>query len=108
MYHVVLFKMDPAKVRKEFPENDMNAQAQKLKNTIPGIIEIFLGERNTQPWAGYADATQGYTHALISRHKTVKDLSVYTVHPDHLALQSRLKKCFAAPPIRMELNASKL
>ncbi|KAK7201781.1 Stress responsive A/B Barrel Domain [Novymonas esmeraldas] len=105
MQHIVLFKFDAEKLAQEFPGNGLQEGVSTMRaGGIPGLIEVNMSERNVTPWAGYQDATQGYTHALVSRHLNVDALHIYADHPAHKALQARFFKCLAAPPLRMELE----
>ncbi|KPA80878.1 hypothetical protein ABB37_04290 [Leptomonas pyrrhocoris] len=105
MQHIVVFKFDPAKFEAEFPGNALQEGVESLrKAAIPGLLEINMGAKNITAWEGYQDATHGYTHALVSRHKDAASLHIYADHPVHKALQARFIKCVAAPPLRMELD----
>jgi hypothetical protein len=105
MQHIVVFKMDPEKFAKEFPGNSLQEGIETLrKANIPGLVDLNMSAKNITAWAGYQDASRGYTHALVSRHKDAESLHIYADHPVHKALQARLFKCIAAPPMRMELD----
>ncbi|KPI88026.1 hypothetical protein ABL78_2902 [Leptomonas seymouri] len=105
MQHIVVFKLDPEKFAKEFPGNTLQEGVESLRRAaIPGLLEINLSAKNITPWAGYQDASRGYTHALVSRHKDAKSLHIYAEHRVHKVLQARILKCIAAPPLRMELD----
>ncbi|KAG5475564.1 hypothetical protein LSCM4_04146 [Leishmania orientalis] len=105
MLHIVIFKFDPHKFAQEFPGNSLQDEIQFMRQSeIPGLVEVNMSAKNITPWAGYQDASQGYTHALVSRHVSAKALQIYANHPAHKALQGRFFKCLAAPPLRMELD----
>ncbi|GET89721.1 hypothetical protein, conserved [Leishmania tarentolae] len=105
MLHIALFKFDAKKLVKEFPENSLEEAIESLRQAnIPGLADLILKAKNTTPWPGYQDASQGYTHALVSRHMSASALRAYVDHPAHKALQVRLAKCWTAPPLRMELG----
>lgn len=105
MLHIVVFKFNAEKFAKEFPGNSLQEGVEAMRQAgIPGLVEVNLSAKNTAPWAGYQDASQGYTHALVSRHVNANALHIYADHPAHKALQVRLFKCLAGPPLRMELD----
>ncbi|KAL7697085.1 Stress responsive A/B Barrel Domain [Lotmaria passim] len=105
MQHVVFFKLDPEKFAAEFPGDSIYEDFETMRRAnIPGLLEFNFSAKNTTAWEGYQDATQGYTHAFISRHTDAEALHIFADHPDHKVLQLRVFKCLAAPPLRMELN----
>lgn len=104
MLHIVLFKLDAVKLAREFPGELLQESVDIMVRTIPGVVEVHLDAKNDSPWEGYIDASQGYTHALVSRHVNCNALRIYAEHPTHKMLQSRLFKCLTAPPLRMELD----
>ncbi|CBZ28170.1 hypothetical protein, conserved (pseudogene) [Leishmania mexicana MHOM/GT/2001/U1103] len=105
MLHVVLFKTDAKKFAKEFPGSSLEEAIESLHQAkIPGLVDFSIRPKNSNPWPGYQDHSQGYTHALISSHASASALRTYAEHPAHKALQVRLLKCVTAPPLRMELD----
>ncbi|CAJ1028825.1 Stress responsive A/B Barrel Domain, putative [Leishmania guyanensis] len=105
MLHVVLFKFDAKKFAQEFPGDSLQEEIKAMRQAeIPGLVEVIMSAKNITPWAGYQDASGGYTHALVSRHVSATALRIYANHPVHKALQVRFFKCLAAPPLRMELD----
>ena len=105
MQHIVVFKFDAEKFAKEFPGNALQECIQTLRDAnIPGLLDLNMSAKNVTAWEGYQDASRGYSHALVSRHKDAESLHIYADHPVHKALQVRLFKCIAAPPLRMELD----
>ncbi|KAG5475304.1 hypothetical protein LSCM1_03417 [Leishmania martiniquensis] len=105
MLHIAIFRFDPHKFSKEFPGNSLQEAIQSMRQAeIPGLVEVNMSAKNVTPWAGYQDASQGYTHALVSRHVNAKALKIYFNHPAHKALQVRLLKCLAAPVLRLVLD----
>lgn len=107
--HLVIFSLDESKLVAEYGAQDVSEVFSEMLGKIPGLLEIALMPKNITPWAGYVDATQGYTHVLVSKHANAEALKIYAEHPEHKVRQSRIIKCFAKPPIRIELNlANKL
>ncbi|AYU79955.1 conserved hypothetical protein [Leishmania infantum JPCM5] len=105
MLHVVLFKTDAKKLAKEFPGNSLEEAIESLRQAkIPGLVDFNIRPKNTSPWPGYQDDSQGYTHALMSSHVSASALRTYAEHPVHKVLQARLLKCVTAPPLRMDLD----
>ena len=62
---------------------DLIASIWSLKDAVPGVIDLSVGE-NFSPRSG------GYTHGLFVRFETADDLQAYLKHPDHLAVAEKL------------------
>jgi len=62
---------------------DLIASIRKLKDTVPGVVDLSAGE-NFSPRSG------GYTHGLSVRFETTEELQGYMKHPDHLAVVEKL------------------
>jgi coenzyme F420-reducing hydrogenase beta subunit len=62
---------------------DLIASIRKLKDTVPGVVDLSVGE-NFSPRSG------GYTHGIFVRLETAEDLQGYMKHPDHLAVAEKL------------------
>ena len=62
---------------------DLIASLRGLKDTVPGVVDLSVGE-NFNPRSG------GYTHGLFVRFESVDDLQEYMKHPDHLAVVEKL------------------
>ncbi len=64
---------------------DLIASIRKLKDTVPGVVDLSVGE-NFSPRSG------GYTHGLFVRFETADDLQGYIEHPDHQAVVEKLDR----------------
>jgi antibiotic biosynthesis monooxygenase (ABM) superfamily enzyme len=64
---------------------DLVASIQSLKDTVPGVVDLSVGE-NFSPRSG------GYTHGLFVRFETPEDLQGYMKHPDHQAVVEKLDR----------------
>jgi antibiotic biosynthesis monooxygenase (ABM) superfamily enzyme len=64
---------------------DLIASIRSLKDTVPGVVDLSVGE-NFSPRSG------GYTHGLFVRFETVDDLQGYIEHPDHQAVVETLDR----------------
>jgi antibiotic biosynthesis monooxygenase (ABM) superfamily enzyme len=62
---------------------DLIASVRKLKDTVPGVVDLSAGE-NFSPRSG------GYTHGIFTRFETAEDLQGYVKHPDRLAAVEKL------------------
>ena len=62
---------------------DLIASLRGLKDTVPGVVDLSVGE-NFSPRSG------GYTHGLSVRFETAEDLQGYMKHPDRLAAVEKL------------------
>jgi hypothetical protein len=62
---------------------DLIASIRDLKGTVPGVVDLSVGE-NFSPRSG------GYTHGLFVRFESSEDLQGYLKHPDHLAVGEKL------------------
>ena len=80
--HLVLFT-----ARDDAPPGDMEdllATFQRLKGSIPGIVDLTIGEN-------FSERSGGYTHGLFARFQTRDDLRSYLEHPEHLSAVERLE-----------------
>jgi len=72
--HLVLFQWNkeagPAAVESAL------AELRKLKDKIPGIVDLSCG-------ANFSARAKGYTHALVVRLTDRSALEVYLPHPEH-------------------------
>jgi hypothetical protein len=64
---------------------DLIASIRGLKDTVPGVVDLSVGE-NFSPRSG------GYTHGLFVRFETADDLQAYIKHPYHLAVAEKLDR----------------
>ena len=64
---------------------DLIASIRGLKDTVPGVVDLSVGE-NFSPRSG------GYTHGLFVRFETADDLQGYLEHPDHQAVVEKLDR----------------
>jgi Stress responsive A/B Barrel Domain len=62
---------------------DLVASLRNLKDTVPGVVDLSVGEN-------FSQRSGGYTHGLFVRFETAKDLRRYLKHPDHLAVVEKL------------------
>ncbi|CAN5294223.1 hypothetical protein BH24ACT19_BH24ACT19_20550 [soil metagenome] len=79
--HLVLFTVK-GDARAEDVE-DLLASLKGLKKEIPDVIDLSVGEN-------FSERSQGYTHGLFARFRTVDDLRSYISHPEHLAVVEKL------------------
>ena len=79
--HLVLFTVK-GDARTEDVE-DLLASLKDLKTEIPNVIDLSVGEN-------FSERSQGYTHGLFVRLRTVDDLRSYISHPEHLAVVEKL------------------
>jgi hypothetical protein len=64
---------------------DLIASIRRLKDTVPGVVDLSVGE-NFSPRSG------GYTHGLFVRFETADGLQAYLEHPDHQAVAEKLDR----------------
>ena len=64
---------------------DLIASIRALRDTVPGVVDLSVGE-NFSPRSG------GYTHGLFVRFETTQDLQGYLEHPDHQAVAGKLDR----------------
>lgn len=79
--HLVLFT-----ARDDAPQGEMEdllATFRRLKSSIPGIVDLTVGEN-------FSGRSGGYTHGLFARFQTREDLRSYLEHPEHLSAVERL------------------
>jgi hypothetical protein len=89
--HIVLFRWTDA--ASEEAKNNVMTELRKLKNKIPGIVDLSCG-------ANFSDRAKGYTHGLVVRFNDRAALQSYGPHPEH----QRVVQEFIAP-IRADVLA---
>jgi hypothetical protein len=62
---------------------DLIASIRGLKETVPGVVDLTVGE-------DFTGRSGGYTHGIFVRFESVEDLRGYMKHPDHLAVVEKL------------------
>jgi len=62
---------------------DLIASIRSLKDTVPGVVDLSVGEN-------FSQRSGGYTHGLFVRFESLEDLQGYLKHPDHLAVGEKL------------------
>lgn len=58
---------------------------RKLKNSVPGVVELSAGEN-------FSERSGGYTHGVFVRFESTADLESYLKHPEHLAVVEKLDR----------------
>ncbi|HEV2456511.1 MAG TPA: Dabb family protein [Verrucomicrobiae bacterium] len=72
--HIVLFRWTE-QATPEAIDRTM-AELRKLKEKIPGIVEISSGKN-------FSERSKGFTHGLVFRFKDRTALDAYFPHPEH-------------------------
>jgi hypothetical protein len=62
---------------------DLISSIRGLKDTVPGVVELTVGEN-------FSERSGGYTHGFFVRFESVEGLQGYMKHPDHLAVVEKL------------------
>lgn len=62
---------------------DLLASILNLKDEVPGVIDLTVGE-------DFGGRSGGYTHALFARFEDAAGLQEYMRHPAHLAVVEKL------------------
>jgi Stress responsive A/B Barrel Domain len=62
---------------------DLISSIRGLKDTVPGIVDLTVGEN-------FSERSGGYTHGIFVRFESREDLQGYMKHPDHLAVVEKL------------------
>ena len=76
------------KFAEDVPQDRIEAHLDALKSlskSVPGILELTLGEN-------FTDRAQGYTHGLLVVLADKPGLKVYAEHPEHVAVASALRE----------------
>lgn len=87
LYHLVLFKI-PASTGKDKILNFYSG-LETLKS-IKGVVSIQCGEVDKVCYAGYADRTKGYTHALLVVLTDLRALEKYDKDIHHNLIKSTI------------------
>jgi Stress responsive A/B Barrel Domain len=64
---------------------DLIASIRGLKETVPGVVDLTVGE-------DFTGRSGGYTHGIFVRFESVEELQGYMKHPDHLAVVEKLDR----------------
>src|SRR5215831_12962041 len=72
--HIVLFRWTDAASQEA--KDTVMTELRKLKNKIPGIVDLSCG-------ANFSDRAKGYTHGLVVRFKDRAALESYGPHAEH-------------------------
>jgi hypothetical protein len=63
--------------------DDLISSFRNLKETVPGVVDLSVGEN-------FSQRSGGYTHGAFVRFEDVESLQGYLKHPDHLAVVEKL------------------
>ncbi|KAH8619116.1 hypothetical protein ERJ75_000205400 [Trypanosoma vivax] len=66
--HAVFFSLDPEKMAANLPGNAVEENLQRLRDTVPGLLEVNMGRAETALFPGYVACCGDYTHCLVSKH----------------------------------------
>ena len=78
------------------------------RRNIPGLVEMHFGEHTKTLFAPYSDRSQGYTHALVTRHLTSDSLKEYMKSTEHLILRQFLQHRGTKELISVDFAISKI
>ncbi len=81
--HVVLLQP-----KDEVTDNEITGalnHVRALQDTIPGIIEVQVGEN-------MSTYNQGYTHGFVMRFVDAEHLKAYAPHPAHQVVSEELQR----------------
>jgi hypothetical protein len=81
--HVALFKFKQ-EVPKEQIEKIME-EVRNFKDKIPQIVEIYAGKN-------FSRHSQGFTHAIVIKFESRKNLDAYRAHPNHKPIAEKLEE----------------
>ena len=81
--HIVWMKFKDNVSRAKLDEH--LAALASLKDRVPGISELTLGEN-------FTDRADGCTHGLVAVFEDKAALEVYTTHPRHIEIAKRLRE----------------
>jgi hypothetical protein len=93
--HIVLFQWKE-EARLE-AINTALAELRKLKDKIPGIVDIYSG-------ANFSDRAKGFTHALVVHFKDRPALQAYIPHPEHQRVVQNLVSPIRADTLVVDLE----
>ncbi len=79
--HLVFFAVREGASGEEV--DDLLSSIRGLKETVPGVVDLSVGE-------DFSGRSGGYTHALFARFEDAAGLQVYMGHPAHLAVVEKL------------------
>ncbi|KAH8618966.1 putative Stress responsive A B Barrel Domain [Trypanosoma vivax] len=102
--HAVFFSLDPEKMAANLPGNAVEENLQRLRDTVPGLLEVNMGRAETALFPGYVACCGDYTHCLVSKHVDAAAFQACSTHPSQVAFAELLKASFAKPPIRIDFE----
>lgn len=85
--HIVLFKL-----KKDFSEIEKKQIIEELKDKLLALKDKIGELKHIEAGGNYELPAKSYDLALITRFKSIADLDVYRVHPDHLKVFERIKE----------------
>lgn len=95
VHHAVLFTLKKDQVEME----KVRSLVDGCLRSVPGLIELHVGEEQPKLFDTKVDRSQGATHVLVSRHVNAEALKIYATHPEHIKLAKYLMSHAAAPPV---------
>nr|AAA66339.1 diagnostic antigen [Trypanosoma vivax] len=102
--HAVFFSLDPEKMAANLPGNAVEENLQRLRDTVPGLLEVNMGRAETALFPGYVACCGDYTHCLVSKHVDAAAFQACSTHPSQVAFAELLKASFASAPIRIDFE----
>jgi hypothetical protein len=91
--HIVLFRWTDA--ASEEAKANVMTELRKLKDKIPGIVDLSYG-------TNFSDRAKGYTHGLVVRFTDRAALQTYGPHPEHQRVVQNLIKPIAADILALD------
>ena len=81
--HIALFKF-----KQEIPKGQVEKVMEEVrifKDKIPQIVEIYAGKN-------FSKHSRGFTHAIVIKFLSSKDLDAYRAHPNHKPIADELEE----------------
>lgn len=91
--HLVLFKLKTG--TEASAADEMMAQLRALKASVPDVVDLTIG-RN------FSERAQGFDIGLTVRFKDRAGLDAYAVHPQHVAVVTRLVRPIAETVLALD------
>jgi hypothetical protein len=91
--HIVLFRWTEGTSQEAM--NTAMTELRKLKDKIPGIVDLSCG-------ANFCDRAKGYTHGLVVRFKDRAALESYGPHAEHQSVVQKLIRPFSAEILALD------
>ena len=89
VHHVLLLQIKPDAPSLALQE--LMRQIRQLKDLIPEVLELTLGDQDDVIYSGYQKRHSDMTHGAVITLRNSEALATYMTHPEHLRVAQHIK-----------------